>query len=317
MSNVLITGASGFIGANLVHNLINTKDQIHILIRKQSNLWRLNNIISECNVHFVDISNIEEVKNIISEIKPEIVYHCATYGVYPNQKDVSKMDQTNIIGTLNLLKTLHENSELKRLVNLGSVFEYGFTSNSIKETDPTRGQRGEPFDSYSDTKVSQTRLVEHYSHQKQLPAVTLRIFTPYGIFEEPGRLISDVMVATVKKKPLEIFSRKAKRDFVHIDDVVNALIKASKKSGIDGEIFNIGSGTATSVEDLVNLVCEVTDVNLEVSWYDEKQREDDKTGTNGFADLQKVKKIDWKPEVSLKDGLSRTYNWFLENIKLY
>ena len=317
MSNVLITGASGFIGANLVRDLINTKDQIHILIRKQSNLWRLNNIISECNVHFVDISKIEEVKNIISEIKPEIVYHCATYGVYPNQKDVSKMDQTNIIGTLNLLKALRENSELKRLVNLGSVFEYGFTSNSIKETDPTRGQRGEPFDSYSDTKVSQTRLVEHYSHQKQLPAVTLRIFTPYGIFEEPGRLISDVMVATVKKKPLEIFSRKAKRDFVHIDDVVNALIKASKKSGIDGEIFNIGSGTATSVEDLVNLVCEVTDVNLEVSWYDEKQREDDKTGTNGFADLQKVKKIDWKPEVSLKDGLSRTYNWFLENIKLY
>ena len=59
MSNVLITGASGFIGANLVRNLINTKDQIHILIRKQSNLWRLNNIISECNVHFVDISKMQ------------------------------------------------------------------------------------------------------------------------------------------------------------------------------------------------------------------------------------------------------------------
>ena len=56
MSNVLVTGASGFIGANLVRDLINTKDQIHILIRKQSNLWRLNNIISKCNVHFVDIS---------------------------------------------------------------------------------------------------------------------------------------------------------------------------------------------------------------------------------------------------------------------
>jgi nucleoside-diphosphate-sugar epimerase len=317
MTRILVTGASGFIGSNLTRNLVNTKDQIHILIRNQSNLWRLNDIISGCNVHFVDISKIDEVRTIISEVKPEIVYHCAAFGVYPNQKDASLMNQINVNGTSNLLTSLHENSELERLINLGSVFEYGFTSNSIKETDPTRGQRGEPFDSYSDTKVSQTRLVEHYSHQKQLPAVTLRIFTPYGIFEEPGRLISDVMVATVKKKPLEIFSRKAKRDFVHIDDVVNALIKASKKSGIDGEIFNIGSGTATSVEDLVNLVCEVTDVNLEVSWYDEKQREDDKTGTNGFADLQKVKKIDWKPEVSLKDGLSRTYNWFLENIKLY
>ena len=182
---------------------------------------------------------------------------------------------------------------------------------------PIRGQRGEPFDSYSDTKVSQTRLVEHYSHQKQLPAVTLRIFTPYGIFEEPGRLISDVMAATVKKKSLKIFSRKAKRDFVYIDDVVSALIKASSKPGIEGEIFNIGSGNATSIEELVDLVCEVTNTNLEVSWYNESQREYDKTGTNGFADIQKAKKIDWKPEVSIKDGLSKTYDWFSQNINLY
>ena len=312
MSTVLITGASGFIGANLVRNLINTKDQIHILIRKQSNLWRLNDIISECNVHFADISKIGDVRNMISKVKPEIVYHCATFGVYPNQKDASLMNQINFNGTSNLLTSLHENSELERLVNLGSVFEYGSKSNSIKETDPTR-----PFDSYSGTKVSQIKLVEYYSHQKKLPAVTLRIFTPYGIFEEPDRLISDVMVAAVKKKSLKIFSRKAKRDFVYIDDVTSALIKASNKPGIEGEIFNIGSGNPTSIEELVNLVCKVTNMDLEVSWYDENHGEHNKTGTNGFADLRKVKKIDWKPEVSLKDGLSRTYDWFLQNIKLY
>ena len=125
------------------------------------------------------------------------------------------------------------------------------------------------------------------------------------------------MVAAVKKNPLKIFSRKAKRDFVYIDDVTSALIKASNKPGIDGEIFNIGSGRSTSVEELVNLVSKVTNIDLEVSWYDENRREYDKMGTNGFADIQKVKKIDWKPEVSLKDGLSRTYDWFLQNIKLY
>ena len=217
-----------------------------------------------------------------------------------NPKDLAK-----------ILKDI-ENSDLERLVNLGSVFEYGSKSNSIKETDPTQ-----PFDPYSVTKVSQTKLVEEYSRQKKLPAVTLRIFTPYGIFEEPGRLISDLMVATVKKKPLKIRSRKSKRDFVYIDDVTSALIKASNKPGIEGEIFNIGSGSATSVEDLVNLVCKVTDINLEVSWPDENQRENDKMNANGFADIQKAKKIDWKPEVSLKDGLSRTYEWFLQNIKLY
>ena len=73
------------------------------------------------------------------------------------------MNQINVNGTSNLLTSLHENSELERLVNLGSVFEYGFKSNSIKETDSIQ-----PFDSYSATKVSQTKLVEYYSHQKQL-----------------------------------------------------------------------------------------------------------------------------------------------------
>ena len=106
MSDVLITGASGFIGANLVNDLINSKDQIHILIRKESNLWRLNNIISRCNVHFVDISQIKDVANIISKIKPEIVYHCATYGVYSNQKDTDKIEKTNLIGTKNLISSL-------------------------------------------------------------------------------------------------------------------------------------------------------------------------------------------------------------------
>ena len=312
MTRVLVTGASGFIGSNLTHNLIKTNDEVNVLVRKKSNLWRINDILSECSVHTVDLSDFEEVRNLIRKVKPEIVYHCAAFGVYPNQKDISKNVQTNVVGTLNLLMSLHENSELERLVNLGSVFEYGYRSNSIKETDSTQ-----PFDPYSVTKVSQTKLVEYYSHQKKLPGVTLRIFTPYGIFEEPGRLVSDVMVATVKKKPLKIFSRNAKRDFVYIDDVVNALIKASSKPGIEGEIFNIGSGNATSVEEIVDLVCKVTKINLDVSWHDEDQREYNKTDTNGIADLQKVRKMDWKPEVSLKDGLSRTYDWFLQNINRY
>ena len=312
MTRVLVTGASGFIGSNLTRNLIKTDDQVNILVRKKSNLWRINDVISECNVHTADLLDFEEIRNIISKVKTEIDYHCASFGVYQNQKDISKMTQTNVVGTSNLLMALRENSELERLVNLGSVFEYGSKSNSIKETDPTQ-----PFDSYSVTKVSQTKLVEEYSSQKKLPAVTLRIFTPYGIFEDPGRLISDLMVATVKKNPLKIRSRKSKRDFVYIDDVTSALIKASNKPGIEGEIFNIGSGSATSVEDLVNLVCKITDTNLEVSWPDENQKESDEMNANGFADIQKAKKIDWKPEVSLKDGLSKTYEWFLQNIKLY
>ena len=312
MSNILITGASGFIGANLVHDLINTKDQIHILIKKESNLWRLNNIISKCYVHFVDISKIKEVENVISEIKPETVYHCATYGVYPNQKDTQKIDQTNLIGTKNLVSSLAKNTDLKRLVNLGSVFEYGSKPGLIKETDSTQG-----LDHYGKSKILQTKIIEDLSQQHNLPAVTLRIFTAYGNFEEPGRLISDIMVAIIKKNPIKILSSSAMRDFIYINDVIDALKKISVKPGINGEIFNVGSGHASSVENIVNLVCNITNTDSEVIWQDKNDREYDKAGTKGYADIQKIEKIGWKPKISLEDGLEKTYEWFKKNIEYY
>ena len=312
MSNILITGAGGFIGANLVHDLINTKDQIHILIRKESNLWRLNNIISKCYVHFVDISKIKEVENVISEIKPETVYHCATYGVYPNQKDTQKIDQTNLIGTKNLVSSLAKNTDLKRLVNLGSVFEYGSKPGLIKETDSVQG-----LDHYSKSKILQTKMIEDFSQQHNLPAVTLRVFTVYGNFEEPGRLISDIMVAIIKKNPIKILSSSSIRDFIYINDVIDALKKISVKPGINGEIFNVGSGRASSVENIVNLVCNITDTDSEVIWQDKNDREHDKAGTKGYANIQKIEKIGWKPKTSLEDGLEKTYEWFKKNIEYY
>ena len=312
MSDVLITGASGFIGANLVNDLINSKDQIHILIRKESNLWRLNNIISRCNVHFVDISRIKDVANIISKIKPEIVYHCATYGVYSNQKDTDKIEKTNLIGTKNLISSLAKNNNLKRLVNLGSVFEYGPKLGLIKETDSTQG-----LDHYSKSKILQTKMVEDFVNQYNLPAITLRVFTAYGNYEEPGRLISDIMVAIIKKNPIKILSSSAIRDFVYIDDVINALKIISVKSGIDGEIFNVGSGNASSVENIVNLVTNITNTDSKVIWQDKNDREYDKAGTKGYADIQKIEKIGWKPKTSLESGLEKTYEWFKKNIEYY
>ena len=312
MSDVLITGASGFIGANLVNDLINSKDQIHILIRKESNLWRLNNIISRCNVHFVDISQIKDVANIISKIKPEIVYHCATYGVYSNQKDTDKIEKTNLIGTKNLISSLAKNNNLKRLVNLGSVFEYGPKLGLIKETDSTQG-----LDHYSKSKILQTKMVEDFVNQYNLPAITLRVFTAYGNYEEPGRLISDIMVAIIKKNPIKILSSSAIRDFVYINDVINALKIISVKSGIDGEIFNVGSGNASSVENIVNLVTNITNTDSKVIWQDKNDREYDKAGTKGYADIQKIEKIGWKPKTSLESGLEKTYEWFKKNIEYY
>jgi len=301
MVKILITGAAGFIGANLTRKLIKTENEINIIIKETSNLWRINDIISNCNVHKIDLKKVEDVKNIIKKINPELVYHCAGHGIYSSQKDSTEIFSTNILSTFNILTALNESNNLHRLVNLGSFFEY-----STNPTDP-----------YTISKITQTKLVEYFFKEKKLPVITLRLFTPYGKFDSPGRLICDLMIALIRNKPLEIFSKHTKRDFIHIDDVITALETASQQLGIDGQIIDIGTGNEVSVEEIVNMSNQLSDNELVINWNDTKQREVDILDENIFLGRQQTQKLNWKPSSSLEDGLQRTIKWYKENINLY
>ena len=300
MVKILITGAAGFIGANLTRKLIKTGNEINILIKETSNLWRINDVVSNCNVHKIDLKKVEDVRNVVKEVNPELVYHCAGHGIYPSQKDSAEIFSTNILGTFNLLNALNENNNLHRLVNLGSFFEY--------LTNPT--------DPYTISKITQTKLAEHFFKEKKLPIITLRLFTPYGKFDSPGRLICDLMIALIRNKPLEIFSKYTKRDFIHIDDVITALEIASQQPDITGEIIDIGTGNEISVEEIVSMSNQLSDNELVINWNDTKQREVDILPENIFLGRQQTQKLNWNPSTSLEDGLQRTIEWYKQNINL-
>ena len=111
MHKIVITGASGFVGANLTRNLLKMKHQIHVFTRKNSNLWRLDDVKTKLNRHIVSLNNPKTLKTKLLEIKPEFVFHCATYGVLPSQTNFSKLIKTYVIGTYNLLQALEECKE--------------------------------------------------------------------------------------------------------------------------------------------------------------------------------------------------------------
>lgn len=313
MSNILITGASGFIGSNLARKLVKSKNQISVIYRKQSNLWRIKDIISNLDVHMVDLDNFNTLKQKIKKIKPDIVYHFATYGVYPSQTSIATMIETNITCTINLIHALNDYGTLDKFVNLGSSFEYGPQANAIKEN-----QCVNPVSPYSITKVSQTQFAKYYATKYTFSIVTLRLFHPYGMYEQPGRLISDIMSATIQNKILRLSSPYPRRDFIFIGDVIDALLKVTKTPKINGEIFNIGGGREYSVGEIVNLVQKITHKDLKILYDDKNQREFDKLGGRGFTNLEKTKKIlNWKPTHSIKQGLSKTYEWYKKHIELY
>jgi len=311
---ILITGGTGFIGANLTHMLLREKHEIHLLIKKSSNMWRLKNVQKKIKFHELDLSNISKDNKIIKKINPEIVFHCAAYGINSKENNYSKMIKTNVQGTLNLFSTL-SNLNVKRIVNIGSVFEYGAKSGhqGFLETDSLN-----PLTFYGITKSTQTNIAQYFFKYRSLPITTLRLFTPFGKFENKGRLVSDLMFAIINNKKLDISSPKSVRDFIFIDDVIDAMIKASKIPNIEGEIFNIGTGKLNSVKKIVEICKNFTNFSKDIFLSETHKRDYDKKGGKGFANIQKAKNtLHWKPKNSIEQGLKKSYQWHQKNHSMY
>lgn len=278
-----------------------------MLTHKSGNLWRLRKIIPELDVHTVDLTKIEEIKKTVKQTVPDIVFHLATYGVYQHQMDFDKIVETNVVGSMNLMNVLSDYN-IKKFVNLGSSFEYGPKLSKIRETDDT-----EPLTAYGASKVAQTNFAQHFAKRRNLPAVTLRIFNAYGMFEEKNRLIPSLVLSALTGKTLHIKNPKEIRDFIFVKDVVDAMIKASKikKSGI---ILNIGTSKGCSVEQIVRKSSKITNADNIVFDSDKKPENHGKL----IANMEETKKtLGWESKFSIDMGLKETFDWFRHNIRLY
>ena len=312
MKRYLITGASGFVGSNLIRKLIDENKEVTILIREDSDLWRINDLVSKIQTFKTDLSNYGKLEKIISDIDPDFVYHLGTYGGYPFQTSIQKITQVNILNTINLFESLSKCNNLKLIINFGSSSEYGPKSTSMNEND-----EAVPITPYGISKLTQTKFAKFYSKNMNLPIVTLRLFSVFGPFEEPGRLIFDIMTSVIKGKTIELSSPFPRRDFVYVSDVIQAIETAIHAKNIIGEIFNIGTGVMRSVQDVVNNVLEIAKSNNKISWKIKQKRVFDDM-TPWVSDTEKTKKIlKWEPKYSFSDGLLLTYKWYLNNQQIW
>lgn len=310
---VLITGATGFIGANLVREFLRKGAEIYIFTRTTSNKWRVGNILKEIHEYCVDLLDYERLKRVILDIRPEIIFHTAVYGGYPFQKDVNKIIQTSVMGTINLVNACSK-IEFDILINTGTSSEYGLKNSPMSETDLL-----EPNSNYGVAKASATLFCQAKARSEKLPIVTLRLFSPYGYYEEPTRLIPSVIISCLTGKNPKLLSPKAVRDFVFVEDVMDAYIRVVKAENIDkirGEIFNISYGEQHSVGEVVNKMIKLTGNKVKPIWGSVSQRPNEPNIWQ--ANITKAKNVlKWEPKYSLDEGLSKTLRWFERNIDLY
>lgn len=306
----LITGASGFIGSVLLRKLIEKNREVHLILRKESKTWRINDLISKVTIHNSDLSDLKELTRIIKKIQPSIIYHLATNGAYSYQKDANQIIQTNILGTWNLLQACNS-VKYKLFVNTGSSSEYGFKKFAMRETDIV-----EPASYYAVTKCAQTLLCSHIAKQENKPIVTIRPFSVYGPYEESNRFIPTLMSSLMFDKEMNLVDPNIARDYIYIDDMVDAYLKIDELKKNSGEYFNIGTGVQSTIKNAVETAIHVTGKKGNFVWGGMKNRNWDTN--NWVADISKARQLlNWVPTTTLEKGLKLTWNWYQKNYKIY
>jgi len=306
----LVTGSSGFIGAAMAHRLAKRGEDVHVFLRDASRAWRLEGMLPKLSAYAVDLKDRDAVFRAVSDIKPDVIFHFAAYGAYWHQKDAKATIETNLLGTVNLLEACRS-AGFRCFVNAGSSSEYGIKEKPMAETDLP-----EPNSIYGVTKSAATLYCRHMARDFGLPVVMLRIFAAYGYFEEPGRLIPSLVVPSLKNESPRLSTPTSVRDFIFVEDVLDAFERAAETDAARGEILNIGTGVQHSVGEAADLVRKLTGCRKEVVWgAEEKKQPEPKVWA---ADMSKTQRIlRWKPGHDFESGLEKTVDWFRANLANY
>ena len=311
---ILITGSSGFIGSNLLRYFILNKVKVNIILRKNSNLWRINDLISSkyIEIHIADLSNKLRLKKIIDLIKPKTIFHLATYGAYSFQNDEDLLQKNIYESSINLLKYC-SNYKFNSFINTGTNSEYGFKSNKMSENDIL-----EPNSLYAVHKSAVTQYFRYVSISKKLPITSVRPFHVYGPYEDPKRLISNLIFNLIKGKMINLVSPSISRDMIYIDDCIDLYIKIAINNNDYGSVYNMGSGKSYSIKKIVEIAQKHTNTiaSLKPKWNSMKNRSWDQEIWVSDMNLVK-KKLNWKYSTNLNLGLKKTYLWMLNNTHLY
>ncbi len=306
---ILVTGATGFVGACLTRRLVLQGKEVHIFTRHQSDKWRIADLSKDLINHEVDLCDFIGVEKAVDQIRPTIIYHLATYGGFAFQQDTRNIINANLLGTINLLQAC-EKTGFDCFVNTGSSSEYGLKTEPMKESDLTV-----PIGDYGVSKVAATLFCQSEARRKKLPVVTLRLFSPYGNWDDPKRFIPYVIKSFLRGQRPELSTPAAVRDYIFIEDVLDFYQGIVNRPKLKGDILNVGSGIQHTIGEVAATIARLTGSDLEPVWGAVGQKRPE--SSQWLADTCKSKQAGLKIRNDLTEGLSKTVEWVKENINLY
>ena len=260
---VLILGATGFIGCWVARLLSNSKAELVLCVRDVSaaeELFARYGIAGR--IFQIDLADETQVRKSLNEIRPDILFNLAVYGVARSEQDPKIAHQINVelveVLCQELARSPKSNWDGRRLIHAGTAMEYGQIPGDLRED-----SAGNPTTLYGISKLAGTQTVMSICRASGLAGCTARLFAVYGPGEAPERLLPSLLKIKANPELLPMTAGLHKRDFVYVEDAAEALIRLGISSATPGEIVNVATGRLTSIRRFAELAADTMDIPRE------------------------------------------------------
>jgi nucleoside-diphosphate-sugar epimerase len=283
-SRALITGITGFVGSHLARRLVADGAEVHAVIRAGARLERVPDLVERVELH-IDDGTAAGMRALVDRTAADTCFHLATHFVAEHTPaDVAPMIEANMAFPTRLADALVARGDVA-FVNVGTAWQH------------VDGQRRRPRNLYAATKQAFEDVLTFYSQQGGLGAVTVYLFDTYGPGDHRRKLLRALLDALRTGDPLAMSSGRQLIDLVHVDDVVDALLRAVPEAGV-GTAYAASSGDPRTVRDVVDLLGQVAGRAVPVEW-----------GTRPDREAEMLEPWDagptvpgWQPHIGLRAG---------------
>jgi UDP-glucose 4-epimerase len=295
---VAVTGSTGFIGMHLLRALHEAEAEIVAVVTAGEHIERLDSLPFSVERIVVDTTGIGDA---IRQAKAQYVIHLSAFVSTERSLDaLEKTVQQNLLPTISLLAAASE-TDVARVVLMGSCEEYSHNTTPFDTTLAT-----DPSSPYGASKAAATAYARMFTNTFKLPTVVLRPSVVYGPGQSSRMLISQVMKALSENHTIAVTEGKQTRDFVYVKDVVDAIILSLSLPGMEGKIWNIGSGEAITVRDCLERIEQITGCPGLIE-YGKRPYAQGEIFRYELKLKETYAAFNWRPSVTLDDGLRRTW----------
>ena len=310
--NVLVTGADGFIPSFVCDRLVELNSNVIALVRRNSSnvIKSIPHLKNHVKIRWGDMTDLSLLIQETKEI--DVIYHLGAQShVQYSLHNPLETYVTNSVGTANVLEAARIN-DVKKVVHAGSAEVYG-KPNKVPITEDNELVPRSP---YAAAKVGSDRLMFSYYCTYGMPVVMSRFFGIYGPRQSIEKAIPKFILKILNKEPPVVYGDgKQSRDYMYVTDAADAYARLGIADDVDGKVINIGTGTELTIADLAQKLIDLMGADMKPIFSGKIN-----PGEAGrlFTDPTNcMKRLDWKPEIELEEGLKNTIDYFIKNKELY